>query len=95
MRQQDIEHIQEQIMRTAIQAAKLYLKEHDLVWKPDVLAECITSWVKIKLPEALKDAKQAYEIGMNQWGNQTWYASFVLAGIEAAKEAGVPRELAE
>jgi hypothetical protein len=50
------------------------------------------SWCKAKLPEALADAKQADEIGMTQWADRTFATTIALAGIEAAKEAGMPRE---
>jgi hypothetical protein len=67
-----------------------YLTKHNLTADPETLAACCRSWAKIKLPEALRDAKEAMACGMTQVAEQTFKATMVQAGIEAAKEAGVP-----
>ena len=79
------------IVETAYRSAIAYLKEHDLQADDDALMACIKSWCRIKLPEAIADAREAYDRGMNKWGDQTFIASFCIAGIEAAKEAGFPK----
>ena len=78
------------IVETAYCSARAYLVEHELQADNDALFACIKSWCKIKLPEAITDARAAYDRGMNQWGDKTFTATFVLAGIEAAKEVGMP-----
>ena len=74
----------------AARSAVEYLKAHNLKADPDALLSCIRSWCKIKLPEALRDAKDALDAGMSQAAEQTFAATMALAGIEAAKEAGLP-----
>jgi hypothetical protein len=81
----------ERIVLVAQESAEIYLKTHYLHADRAVLFECVKSWCRVKLPEALADAKQAYEIGMNQWGQKAFFATFIQAGIEAAKEAGFPK----
>jgi hypothetical protein len=75
-------------MRFAARGANEYLRTEKLQADPDVLAECVKSWINIKLPEALRDAKEAFACHMEQVGLATFAASMVSAGIEAAKEAG-------
>ena len=82
--------IGDQIVVTAYKAANEYLTANSLKADAEALRLCIKSWCKIKLPEAIADAKSAFECGMDQIGTQTFLASFALAGIEAAKEAGQP-----
>lgn len=74
----------------ASKAAYDYLVQHKLEATPEALTACLRSWVKIKLIEALKDAKEAFGSNMGQWAEATFRASMVLAGIEAAKEASIP-----
>jgi hypothetical protein len=78
----------------AARAAVAYLRQHNIDADPRALEATLKSWVKIKLPEALRDAKQALEAGMGQAAEATFKASMALAGIEAAKEAGFPRGMA-
>jgi hypothetical protein len=70
--------------------AREYLAKHKLTATPDALSACCRSWAKIKLGEALNDAKEAMACGMPQAAEMTFKASMVQAGIEAAKEAGCP-----
>ncbi len=80
---------------TAMRGAAEYLAAHNLVSNDDkALCECIKSWIKINLPQALADAKEALDAGMEQAANATFLLSMKLAGIEAAKECGLPKELA-
>ncbi len=76
----------------ALHGAIQYMEAHDL--KPlseQALSECLRSWVKIKLPEALADAKDAIEAHLGGYAESTFKATIVLAGIEAAKECGFPK----
>ena len=75
----------------ASKAAFAYLVQHKLEATPEALPACLRSWVKIKLLEALKDTKAAFASNVGQWAEATFRASMVLAGIEAAKEAGFPK----
>jgi hypothetical protein len=80
--------------RIASQGAIEYLRVHGLTADMTALSECIRSWVKIKLPDALGDAREALACGMGHVAEQTFAASMMLAGIEAAKEASNPPVLA-
>lgn len=75
----------------AMRAAVEYIHVHNLQADTAALLECIRSWCRIKLPEALKDAKEALECGMGQIAEATFLATMRQAGIEAAKEAGFPK----
>lgn len=77
----------------AMRAAAAYLQQHGLKADVDALTECIRSWVRIKLPHALHAAKEAFETGMDKAGEATFLAEMALAGIEAAKECGLPPAL--
>jgi hypothetical protein len=81
----------EAAMMIAARAAAEYLRRHNLEADPTALLETLRSWVKIKLPEALRAARTALEARMPQAAEQTFAASMALAGIEAAKEASRPR----
>lgn len=74
----------------AARGARQYLDTHKLTADPAALTACLKSWVKIKFPEALKDAKDAISAGMHQMAEATFAATMKLAGIEAAKEAARP-----
>ena len=82
------------LVSVAIQIASVgaaeYLRRHNLKASPEALRECLAAWVKIKLPEAMKDAKAALDSHMTQAAEATFKASLIAAGIEAAKEAGMP-----
>lgn len=73
-----------------IQGARDYLKANKLTADDTVLKACAASWMRAKMPEALKDAKDALACGLAKVAEQTFVASMMLAGIEAAKEAAVP-----
>lgn len=75
----------------AEKAAREYLRTHGLKSvDPDAAGACLKSWIMHKLPGAMKDAKDALDCGMKQIAETTFRASMALAGIEAAKEFGVP-----
>lgn len=80
-------------MRIAVKGATEYLEQHKLKANTAALAECLESWVKAKLPEALHDAKEAMSCGMDGIASMTFGASMIQAGIEAAKEASIPPEI--
>jgi len=75
----------------AEKAAVAYLQKNGLAANAEALAECLRSWTKAKLSEALADAKAALDCGMGQMAETTFLATMALAGIEAAKEAGFPK----
>jgi len=85
------DQLAEVAMRCAVSGATEYLGRHNLQADPGALTECLRSWVLLKLPEALSDADVALRAGMVQAAESTFVASLVLAGVEAAKEAGRPR----
>lgn len=74
----------------ATASAAEYLRRHSLTAEPGALASCLRSWLKVKLPEALADAKEALDCHMGQVAESTFRLSIAQAGIEAAKEAGMP-----
>ena len=74
----------------AAQSATAYLKTHGLQASTEALANCLSASVRMAFPKALADAREAYEAHMGQVGEATFRASMALAGIEAAKEAGLP-----
>jgi len=90
MKRVDIETLGERTFEIATRAAMRYLETHNFSADPDALASCLTSWVRAKLPEALRDAKEALDAGLTEYAEPTYNATIVLAGIEAAKEAGFP-----
>jgi hypothetical protein len=72
----------------AARAAIKYLEIHGKL-TPDVadrLAEPLSRHARQALPEALADAKEALNCGMVDVAKETFAASMVLAGINAAKE---------
>jgi hypothetical protein len=69
-----------------------YLKTHNLRADADTLAVVCKQWAAIQLPVALKDAKDALDCGMTAIAEQTFKATMLQAGIEAAKEAGMPAD---
>ena len=81
----------EAIVIVVYRAARAYLSQHDLEADEAALGACVKSWCNAQLVQALADAKQAMDCGMQEVALQTFHASFVLAGIEAAKECGFPR----
>jgi len=90
MKRAETETLGEQTLHIAAQAAMQYLETHNLTASPDALASCLTSWVRAKIPEALRDAQEAVDAGLIEYAELTYKATIVLAGIEAAKEAGFP-----
>jgi len=55
----------------------------------DVASQCLRAEVKLALPQALQDAKEAMECHMSHVAQATFRASMAEAGIKAAKEFGV------
>lgn len=75
----------------AMRAAVEYLHGHGLTADAGALSACIRAWAKIKLDEAIRDGRAALDAGLGEgiaW--QTMAATMALAGIEAAREAGLP-----
>ena len=90
MKPADMEALGERTLEISTQAAMRYLETHNLTADPDALASCLSSWVRVKLPEALRDAREALDAGLIEYAELTYEATITLAGIEAAKEAGFP-----
>ena len=74
------------VVACVLAGGREYLRTHNLTADADALAAACRSWAKIKLPEALRDAKEAMDCGMSQVAEQTFKATMFQAGIEAAKE---------
>ena len=74
-------------IKIAAHGAAMYLQKNGLRADAAALAECLKSWVLAKLPEALADAKKALDCHMDTAAAQTFAATMLQAGIEAAKEA--------
>lgn len=72
-------------------AASEYCHANNLRADPEALAECCRSHARLRLPEALADAKEAIDCRMEQVAVATFVATMRLAGIEAAKECCLPR----
>ena len=70
--------------------AQEYLRCHNLRADDSALLACCKSWLKIELPNALRDAKEAMDCHMPQVAETTFKATLFNAGIEAAKEAAQP-----
>lgn len=74
----------------AIRAARAWAESHpeavvDL--RGALFAECLRANLKIRLPEALRDAREAIDAGMGAIADTTFAASVALAGVDAAKES--------
>jgi hypothetical protein len=71
----------------AMQAAADYIRAHNLTPDLDRLVEALRRAVKLRLFEAMDDARAALDAHMDALAEATFAASMRLAGIEAAKEA--------
>jgi len=88
MKESDMSALAQAGITFVVKGAQQYLQAHNLYpVSNDALAECCKAWAKIKLPEALNDAKEAFACNMNQVGVATFAATMMQGGIEAAKEA--------
>ena len=75
----------------AARSARIYLEQHNLkAESPESLAESLQAMVKFRLPEALRDAKEALDCHMDKAAEATFATTMAEAGIDAAKEAGIP-----
>jgi hypothetical protein len=74
-------------IKAATAGAIEYIKTHNLKVDFAFLSESLRAMTKARLPEALHDAKAALDANMGQIAEQTFLASMVLAGVEAAKES--------
>lgn len=73
----------------AMRAAIAYLEQHKLEADHGALAECLRSWCRVKLPEALAEAKRALECNMEKPAEMLFRLTMAEAGVEAAKEVGL------
>ncbi|MBC8868618.1 MAG: hypothetical protein H8E44_04340 [Planctomycetes bacterium] len=79
--------------KVAMRAAAEYVRVNDLkVLDYEAATACLKTWCKIKLPQALADAKAAIECNMHQIAEATFKATMAEAGIEAAKEFAWPAD---
>src|SRR5438034_1295238 len=69
-------------------AARAYLDRHGLKADEDALIACVKSHCKAVVRQAADDAREAFACGMDKIAEETFKASMILAGVEAAKEAG-------
>lgn len=73
-------------IQIAFRGAGEYCRAHNLSVDPAALRESIKKWVGRSIDSALDDAKQALDCNMGAVAEQTFAASMMQAGIEAAKE---------
>ena len=86
-----MDRLTEAAITIAARSASIYLERHNLkAESPESLAESLWAMVKFRLPEALRDAKEALACGMGKVAEMTFAATMAEAGIDAAKEAGFP-----
>ena len=76
----------QQACEVAAKYAAEYVRRHNLTAPTDALSESVIANVRVQLPQAIQDAKDAAEIGMRDVASSTFAASMALAGIKAAKE---------
>lgn len=77
----------------AIRCSQEYMQRNRLTADPAALRECLAANVKLRLPEAIRDAREAFACHMQQVGVATFSATLTLAGIDAAKECALPPHL--
>ena len=94
MHQNNIDALATRAVEIALRAAREYMAQRNLTADPDTLRACLKSWLRVQLPEALVDAREAIECGMHQAASATFALSIARAGIEAAKESSMPSSLA-
>ena len=73
----------------AMRSAAAYLRKQNVDVQSinyDRLTETLRRSTKAALSQALDDAREAFECRMDAIGVQTFQASFVVAGVNAAKE---------
>lgn len=75
---------------TAMKSAVSYIQKNNLRVDTQKLIESLRKHCKARLGEALDDSREAFEAGMKDIANQTFLLSMCQAGIDAAKEVGVP-----
>lgn len=88
MTERAIEALTGAAIRAAARGAAEYLKAHGLTADNEALAECLRANIKIRIPDALREAKEAMGCNMGRVAELTFGASMMQAGIEAAKECG-------
>ena len=73
-----------------MKAFALYIRTHGLtVADYDQAMGILGKSIKASLPQALADARAAYECGMKDAAQTTFLLSMTQAGVEAAKEYGL------
>ncbi len=86
-----VEKLGEVAVTIAAKSAVVWMNAHSM--KPvseEAFCECVKSMTRIRLPQALAEAKEAFEANMDAVAVETFRASMSLAGIEAAKECCTP-----
>ncbi|MGA2253049.1 MAG: hypothetical protein ABSG53_00170 [Thermoguttaceae bacterium] len=74
----------------AIRGAQEWLRSNRQEADECALYECCKSWARAKFPQAVKEAREAFDAGHADLALATFDASMIEAGVEAAKEAGWP-----
>ena len=90
-----MQELVDKAIEIAFKGAFEYLECHKLKADISTLSQVVKQWVKIKWPEAMADAKLALDANMTQVAETLFAAMMVQAGIEAAKECGLPSEIGE
>ena len=83
----DLHAFGDQVAGIAIRAAQEYLRQHSLTVDPKALSQALREQCKIRLPEAMQDAREAMDAHMPQQAELTLRLSMAQAGIEAARQA--------
>lgn len=82
-----MENLIEATIRIGVKSAKMWYETQGRTFEiTDAFCDCLKANIKIRMPKALADAKEALEVGMNEIAEQTFAAEIALAGIDAAKE---------
>lgn len=69
----------------AARAARAYADRHGIALDVDRLVPVLRERLRVRLPEALADARRALEAGMPEVAEQTFAATIALAGVEAVQ----------
>lgn len=77
----------------AMASAAQYVRANNLkVIDYEAATNCLRTYCKTWIIQALKDAKEAIDCGMTQVAEATFRATMAKAGIEAAKEFAWPMD---
>lgn len=80
-----IQMLSRMAMAIATNAAKTFMTKHGLSASNEALATTLQKELAAAIPDALADAREAFNCGMIEVADQTFRASMALAGIKAAQ----------